>query len=390
MNYKKIMILGSGELGRELCISLKRLGCHVIAVDNYEKAPAMQLADQYEVINMLDGNKLELIIKKHNPDLIVPEIEAIRTEKLIELEMQGHNIIPNAQAVYLTMNRIAIREKAAKECQLLTARYAYAENLEELKKHILNIVGIPCVVKPIMSSSGKGQSTVKNETEIEKVWEYACQNMRGDQKKVIAEEFIPFDYEITLLTIRQKYGPTLFCPPIGHRQESGDYRESWQPANMSEKAFQSACHMAQKITDALGGVGLFGVEFFVKGDVVIFSELSPRPHDTGMVTLMGQNLSEFDLHARAILELPIPEITLTYPASASAVILADRDADTFSYSGLEDALKEKNSDLRLFSKPKTRRNRRMGVALACGQSIAEAIEFAKKSASSVKINYGET
>jgi len=387
MNFKKIMILGSGELGRELCISLKRLGCHVIAVDNYEKAPAMQLADHYEVINMLDGEKLEAIIKKHKPDLIVPEIEAIRTEKLIELEAQGHHIIPNAQAAFLTMNRIAIREKAAQECQLLTARYAYAESLEELKEHIKKNVGIPCVVKPIMSSSGKGQSTVHNESEIEKVWDYACQNMRGDQKKVIAEEFIKFDYEITLLTIRQKNSPTLFCPPIGHRQESGDYRESWQPAQMSEKAFKDACQMAQKITDALGGVGLFGVEFFVKGDTVIFSELSPRPHDTGMVTLMSQNLSEFDLHARAILGLPIPEIKLLHPAAASAVILADREAETFSFSGIADALKEKNTDLRLFSKPKTRKNRRMGVVLSGGQDLKSVIAQAKKSAECIKIDY---
>lgn len=387
MNFKKIMILGSGELGRELCISLKRLGCHVIAVDNYANAPAMQLADQFEIINMLDAEKLEHIIKKHLPDLIVPEIEAIRTEKLIELEKQGHRIIPNAQAAFLTMNRIAIREKASQECGLLTARYAYAESLEELKNHIRDTVGIPCVVKPIMSSSGKGQSTVTEEDQIEKVWEYACQNMRGDQKKVIVEEFIKFDYEITLLTVKQKNGPTLFCPPIGHRQESGDYRESWQPAQMSDVALKAACDMAQKITDALGGVGLFGVEFFVKGDTVIFSELSPRPHDTGMVTLVSQNLSEFDLHARAILELPINEIKLHSPASASAVILADRESDRFSFIGLEHALKVQNSDIRLFSKPITRKNRRMGVALSHAETLEKAIEQAKEAAQKIEILY---
>lgn len=387
MNTKKVMLLGSGELGRELVISLKRLGANVIAVDNYENAPAMQVSDSFEVINMLDAHLLENVIRKHKPDLIVPEIEAIRTEKLIELEKAGFNIIPNATAAFKTMNRIAIREMAAKELGLRTARYAYAITLQELKEAAQNICGIPCVVKPIMSSSGKGQSTIKEALDIEKAFQYAVDNMRGDQRQVIVEEFIKFDYEITLLTIRQKNGDTLFCPPIGHRQEKGDYRESWQPTPMSEAAIKKAQEMAKAVTQALGGVGLFGVEFFVKNDEVIFSELSPRPHDTGMVTLMSQNLSEFDLHARAILGYPIPSIELNGEAFASAVILADRESEHFSVEGIEQALSEINSDVRWFSKPKTRVNRRMGVALAKEKNIELAIAKAKKIASKVHIIY---
>lgn len=381
------MILGSGELGRELVISLKRLGCFVIAVDNYESAPAMQLADKFEVINMLDGAALENIIKKHNPDLIVPEVEAIRTEKLIQLEKEGFNIIPNANATFLTMNRIAIREMASTELKLRTARYAYATNLDELKKAVTEVTKLPCVIKPIMSSSGKGQSTIKSESEIEKAFQYACDNMRGDQRQVIVEEFIQFDYEITLLTIKQKNGPTLFCQPIGHRQEKGDYRESWQPTPMSEIAISRAKEMAKAVTDKLGGVGLFGVEFFIKNDEVIFSELSPRPHDTGMVTLISQNFSEFDLHARAILGLPIPSIELINEYSASAVILADRESQKFNVTGLTEALSESGTDIRWFCKPTTRVNRRMGVALAKGTSIDDAIKKALKASSKIQITY---
>lgn len=379
------MLLGSGELGRELTISLKRLGCFVVAVDNYPKAPAMQMADCFEVISMLDGVALDAIVKKHQPDLIVPEIEAIRTEKLIELEKENFRVIPNANAAFLTMNRVAIREKASQELGLTTARYAYASTLTELKNCLTGSIGYPCVIKPIMSSSGKGQSTIHSASEIDHAFEYAVSNMRGDEKKIIVEEFIEFDYEITLLTIKQKNGPTLFCPPIGHIQEKGDYRESWQPANMSEQTIKLAQEMAKKITDSLGGVGLFGVEFFIRGNEVIFSELSPRPHDTGMVTLIGQNLSEFDLHARAILDLPIPEITLKAKASASAVILADRQSENFQFQGIPQALLEKDTDIRLFSKPSTRPGRRMGVALALGNSADEARKKAVTAAAQIKI-----
>ncbi|MGB5076059.1 MAG: formate-dependent phosphoribosylglycinamide formyltransferase [Sphingorhabdus sp.] len=361
----KILLLGSGELGREFVISAKRLGCHVIACDSYADAPAMQLADQFEIFSMLDGNALGEAIEKHQPDFIVPEIEAIRTEILADYEARGFTVVPSARAAQLTMNRDAIRDLASIELNLNTSRYLYAESRQELQAAVAEL-GLPLVVKPVMSSSGKGQSTLHAASEIDSAWDYAAAGMRGDRLRVIAERFIDFDYEITLLTVRAIDG-VHFCPPIGHRQERGDYRESWQPAHMSAAALRSAQDMAEKVVNALGGHGLFGVEFFVKGDDVIFSELSPRPHDTGMVTLVSQTLSEFDLHVRAILGLPIPEIELL-GASASAVVLADRNAEDFSIGGLAEALALGSADVhvdaRIFGKPATRPFRRMAVTLA--------------------------
>ena len=381
---KKILLLGSGELGKELTISLKRLGCYVIAADRYSNAPAHQVADQFEVIDMLDAAQLKTIVNKHKPDLIVPEIEAIRTTALKEFEQQEFTVVPTAEAAHLTMNRDAIREVAAKELKLTTAKYGYASTLEEFKK-ISDQVGYPNVVKPVMSSSGKGQSVVKTAKEAERAWNYAIENKRGDENRVIVEEFIKFDLEITLLTVKQHNGPTLFLNPIGHVQERGDYQESWMPAKISSTHLKAAQKMAKKITDRLGGAGLFGVEFFVTKKDVIFSELSPRPHDTGMVTLISQDLSEFDLHARAILGLPIPKIHY-YGASASAVILADRDSEkTPQYQGLDKALKLKDVDVRIFAKPSSRKFRRMGVALARAKGTDAARKLAKKAASLVKV-----
>ena len=383
--FQKIMLLGSGELGKEVTISAKRLGKEVVAVDRYPGAPAMQVADHSEVINMLDPIELTRIVKKHKPDIIVPEVEAIRTEKLKEFEKAGITVVPTAEATHLTMNRDAIRDVAANELKLRTAQFAYAESLQELKEACEKI-GFPCVIKPVMSSSGKGQSIIKKPKEVAKAWNFACDGMRGDTQKVIVEEFISFQLEITLLTVKQHKGKTLFVAPIGHRQEGGDYRESWIPAKMPDKLLKKAQKMAKKMTDRLGGAGLFGVEFFVTKDDVIFSELSPRPHDTGMVTLISQDLSEFDLHIRAILGLPIPTINYTGPA-ASAVILASKQADRVSYSGIEKALTEKNTDLRIFGKPTARANRRMGVALAKGKTVLSARKRAQKTAESVKIKY---
>ena len=361
----KILLLGSGELGREFVISAKRLGCHVIACDSYAAAPAMQVADEYEVFSMLDGEALRAAIEKHRPDHVVPEVEAIRTEILAEVEAEGFHVVPSARAAQLTMNRDAIRDLAASELGLATSAFEYAETREELRAATARI-GFPLVVKPVMSSSGKGQSTVKDAAGIDAAWDCAAAGMRGDRLRVIAEAFVDFDYEITLLTVRHKDG-VAFCPPIGHRQERGDYRESWQPAAMSDTALATAQDMAAKVVDALGGHGIFGVEFFVKGDAVIFSELSPRPHDTGMVTLISQALTQFDLHARAILGLPIPDIEVAQP-SASAVLLADRDASDFAITGLAEALTPPTAktsvDFRIFGKPITRPYRRMGVALA--------------------------
>ncbi|WP_432768038.1 MAG: formate-dependent phosphoribosylglycinamide formyltransferase [Sphingopyxis sp.] len=361
----KILLLGSGELGREFVISAKRLGCHVVACDSYDNAPAMQVADEREIFSMLDGDALRAAIEKHRPDHVVPEVEAIRTEVLADLEAEGVHIVPSARAAQLTMNRDAIRDLAAGELGLTTSTFEYATSRGELAA-AAGRIGFPLIVKPVMSSSGKGQSTVKTAADVDAAWDYAAAGMRGDRLRVIAEAFIDFDYEITLLTIRHKDG-VAFCPPIGHRQERGDYRESWQPAAMSGAALARAQDMATKVVDALGGHGIFGVEFFVKGDAVIFSELSPRPHDTGMVTLISQSLSEFDLHARAILGLPIPAIDVP-EASASAVLLADRDASDFAIMGLADALIPPNADTsvdaRLFCKPVTRPYRRMGVTLA--------------------------
>ena len=362
---KKIMLLGSGELGKEFVIAIKRLGHHVIAVDSYNDAPAQQVADEREVINMLDGVALDSIVSRHQPDIIVPEIEAIRTERFYDYEKQGIQVVPSARAANFTMNRKEIRDLAAKELGLKTADYRYATSLEELKTAVAQ-VGIPCVVKPLMSSSGKGQSTIKTEDDIEKAWNYSQSGKRGDIAEVIVEAFVKFHTEITLLTVTQKHGPTLFCPPIGHRQERGDYQESWQPCIMSDAHHEEAKQIADKVTRALTGAGIWGVEFFLADDGVYFSELSPRPHDTGMVTLAGtQNLSEFELHARAVLGLPIPEIELL-KAGASAVILADKEGKNPGFTGVEDAISEKHTDIRLFGKPTTRPYRRMGVTLTYG------------------------
>ena len=383
----KILLLGSGELGREFVISAKRLGCQVIACDSYAGAPAMQLADRFETFSMLDGELLRAAIDKHRPDFVVPEVEAIRTSVLADVEAEGVRVVPSARAAQLTMNRDRIRDVAATELGLRTSTYRYAESLEEARA-ALAATGLPCVVKPVMSSSGKGQSTVKTAEDIERAWDYAVSNMRGDRRRVIVEAFIDFDYEITLLTIRHKDGVS-FCPPIGHRQERGDYQESWQPAAMSAKALADAQDMARKVVDDLGGHGIFGVEFFVRGEEVIFSELSPRPHDTGMVTLISQNLSEFDLHARAILGLNVPEQVRQNGPSASAVILADREAEDFYFEGQTEALaiKDGEIDLRIFAKPTTRKYRRMGVALALAGDTDEARRLAAEAASKVRIVY---
>ncbi len=387
---KKILLLGSGELGREFVISAKRLGAHVVACDSYAAAPAMQVADEFEVFSMLDGAALGAAIDKHKPDFIVPEVEAIRTEVLKDYEDRGQNVVPSARATQMTMNRDRIRDVAANELGLPTSTFLYAESLEEMRDAVAK-VGIPCVVKPVMSSSGKGQSTVKSQGDVDRAWDYAVAGMRGDRKRVIVEAFIDFDYEITLLTIRTRQG-VIFCPPIGHRQERGDYQESWQPTPMSDKAVAESQRQAKAVVDNLGGYGLFGVEFFVRNDEVIFSELSPRPHDTGMVTLISQNLTEFDLHARAILGLPIPSITQHGP-SASAVILADRDSTDFSVDGLAEALGSGPAgidiDLRIFNKPTTRPYRRMGVALALAKNgdTDAARKAAKAAADKVRIQY---
>lgn len=381
---KKIMILGSGELGKEFVLSAQRLGCTCIAVDRYENAPAMQVAHQSVVINMQDPELLRKIVSEHNPDLIVPEVEAIATEALKEFEEQKIQVVPTAYATHLTMNRDAIRDLAANDLKLRTAKYAYAESLEELTTAAKEI-GFPVVVKPVMSSSGKGQSKVDSAKELEKAWQYA-KSGRGDRVKVIVEEFIKFYGEITLLTVKQKEGKTLFCPPIGHIQEDGDYRESWQPFDMPEKHLKSAQKMAKKVTDALGGAGLFGVEFFLTKKEVIFSELSPRPHDTGMVTMATQNLNEFELHLRAVLGLPIPKLECIN-SGASAVILAKKDGVPKSYKGIEKALKSKNVDLRIFNKPMAYKGRRMGVALATGKSCSTARKKAVKAASEVTLQY---
>ena len=386
-----ILLLGSGELGREFVISAKRLGARVIACDSYAHAPAMHVADECEVFSMLDGAALGAAIERHQPDLIVPEIEAIRTEVLVDHEARGFTVVPSARAVQLTMNRDAIRDLASVELGLATSPYRYAESREDLHAAAAEI-GLPLVVKPVMSSSGKGQSTVLTVDAIDSAWDDAAAGMRGDRLRVIAEGFVDFDYEITLLTVRSRDG-LRFCPPIGHRQEKGDYRESWQPAAMSAAALASAQAMAATVVDTLGGYGLFGVEFFVTGDDVIFSELSPRPHDTGMVTLVSQDFSEFDLHARAILGLPVPPVDVI-GASASAVVLADRDASRFAMVGLDEALsvggEDTIVDVRIFNKPTTRPYRRMAVALArVGAGGTDAArELAVAAAARIRIDYG--
>lgn len=381
----KLMLLGSGELGKEFVISAQRLGLQTIAIDSYEGAPAMQVADAFDVVDMLNADQLEKIVQKHKPDIIVPEIEAIRTEKLKDFEKNGIQVVPTAKATYLTMNRDAIRDVAYNELKLKTAKFLYAESFDELMRASQKI-GFPNVVKPVMSSSGKGQSVVKSAKDVKQAWDYAVAGMRGDKVKVIVEEFIPFESEITLLTIKQKKGPTLFVNPIGHRQERGDYQESWMPAKISPAQLKKAQKMAKKMTDHLGGAGLFGVEFFLTKKDVYFSELSPRPHDTGMVTLTSQSLTEFDLHLRSILGLPIPEITY-YGPSASAVILADRESKNFSFKGLDKSLKIKSTEVRLFGKPSTRKYRRMGVALAKGKTTDEARKKATQAAKQIVIEY---
>lgn len=386
---QKIMLLGSGELGKEFVIACKRLGQYVIAVDSYNDAPAQQVADVREVINMLDGDALDAIVTKHNPDIIVPEIEAIRTERFYTYEQWGKQVVPSARAANFTMNRKAIRDLAAKELGLRTAKYAYASSLEELTEAVA-VIGLPCVVKPLMSSSGKGQSVIKTATDIQTSWDYAQSGKRGDIAEVIVEEFIRFESEITLLTVTQKNGPTLFCPPIGHRQERGDYQESWQPAYIKPEHLEEAQHIAKQVTEALTGAGIWGVEFFLAESGVYFSELSPRPHDTGMVTLAGtQNLSEFELHARAVLGLPIVEITLER-SGASAVVLAEKESTNFNIIGVDDALQIANVDVRVFGKPTTRKYRRMGVVLSYGlpEASTEPLrKTAETAAQKISIQY---
>ena len=385
---KKILLLGSGELGKEFVIAAQRLGQHVIACDSYAGAPAMQVADEYEVFSMLDGDALTRVVEKHRPDIIVPEIEAIRTERLYDFEREGIQVTPSARAVNFTMNRKAIRDLAAKELGLKTARYFYATTFEELKEAAEKI-GLPCVVKPLMSSSGKGQSLVRTAEELQHAWEYAISGSRGDIQEVIIEEFIRFDSEITLLTVTQKNGPTLFCPPIGHVQRGGDYRESFQPAHIAPEHLEEACHMADKVTAALTGAGIWGVEFFLSHENgVYFSELSPRPHDTGMVTLAGtQNFNEFELHLRAVLGLPIPCVK-QLAIGASAVILSPiASNEPPRYRGIEETCEE-DADIRIFGKPTTRVNRRMGVVVCrdeVGGDLDALRDKAKRLAAKVEV-----
>jgi phosphoribosylglycinamide formyltransferase 2 len=388
MYLATLMLLGSGELGREFAIAAKRLGCRIVACDRYANAPAMQVADAFEVFPMLDGAALRAAVEKHKPDVIVPELEAIDTSTLAELDAEGWRVAPSAKAVQLTMNRDGIREFAARDLNLVTSKYRFAESREEAVSAARE-VGLPCVIKPVMSSSGKGQSAARTEDEVGDAWDHAVAKMRGDRPRIIVEEFIAFDSEITLLTVATKDG-ILFCAPIGHRQEAGDYRESWQPAALSEGALFSARNQARKVVTALGGHGIFGVEFFIRGDQAIFSELSPRPHDTGLVTLASQFPNEFELHLRAILGLPIPSIELIGPA-ASAVILASEESETVAYEGIAEALAvgapRHPVDLRIFAKPTALPNRRMGVALARGENVDDAVARAVAAASRVKIRY---
>jgi len=378
----KVLMCGSGELGKEVVIEFQRMGLEVIAVDRYENAPAMQVAHRSYVLSMLDADALRGVIEKEKPDYIVPEVEAIATDTLLELEKEGFNVIPTARATKLTMDREGIRLLAAEELNLTTSPYRFAGSLEEYRAAVSE-VGLPCVVKPTMSSSGKGQSLVKTDDEIDKAWNYAIEGARGGSDRVIVEGFVDFDYEITLMTVKHKTG-TCFCAPIGHRQEGGDYQESWQPQAMTPAALETAKDIAKKVTDALGGRGIFGVEFFIKGDCVYFSELSPRPHDTGMVTMISQDLSEFALHVRAILGLPIPNITQYGPA-ASSVILAHGDSSEVKFGNLAEALEQPETQIRLFGKPEVHGERRMGVALAKGETTDEARKKAKRAADAVNV-----
>jgi phosphoribosylglycinamide formyltransferase 2 len=379
----KVMLLGSGELGKEVVIELQRLGCEVIAVDRYANAPAMQVAHRHHVVSMLDGDALRRIIELEKPDRIVPEIEAIATDTLLALENEGYHVVPTARAAKLTMNREGIRRLAAEELGLKTSPYLFAGTEEEFRAAIEKI-GMPCVVKPIMSSSGKGQSVVKTAADIAHSWNYAQEGGRAGKGKVIVEGFVDFDYEITMLTVRHASG-TAFCPPVGHIQIKGDYRESWQPHPMSEKALAAAEDMAGKITAALGGQGLFGVELFVKGDDVIFSEVSPRPHDTGLVTLISQDLSEFALHVRAILNLPVPNIRLHGP-SASCAVLVEGESSQVRFSGLDQVLAEPDTQLRLFGKPNVSGQRRMAVTLARDTTVEAARAKAVRAAQAMQIS----
>lgn len=385
---KKIVLLGSGELGKEFVIAAQRIGQTVIAVDSYENAPAMQVAHGFEVINMLDGAALDAVIAKHQPDFIVPEIEAIRTERFYDYEAQGITVVPSAKAANYTMNRKAIRDLAAKDLGLRTANYRYATSDAELEQAVAE-VGLPCVVKPLMSSSGKGQSTIKSAEDIAKAWAYAVEGSRGDVVEVIVEAFVNFHSEITLLTVTQNNNPTLFCAPIGHRQERGDYQESWQPARVSDRDLAEAQDMARKVTEALGGAGLFGVEFFLTDEGVYFSELSPRPHDTGMVTLAGtQNFNEFELHLRAVLSLPIFEITQE-KAGASAVLLATANSENPTYTGIATVAGLPKTDFRIFGKPTSRPYRRMGVVLThdvLATPIEQLVERAQETAQMITVN----
>ncbi len=390
MYLATLMLLGSGELGREFAIAAKRLGCRIVACDRYANAPAMQLADAFEVFPMLDGQALRAAVEKHAPDVIVPEIEAIDTATLVALEGEGWRVAPSAKAVQLTMNRDGIRDFASRELGLNTSQYRFAESRDQALE-AAQVVGMPVVIKPVMSSSGKGQTVAATLEEVGAAWDYAVANMRGDRPRVIVEELIAFDSEITLLTVATRDG-VLFCAPVGHRQEAGDYRESWQPASIPDGALMSARHQARKVVEALGGQGLFGVEFFVRGEQAIFSELSPRPHDTGMVTLISQFPNQFELHLRAILGLPIPSVELLGP-SASAVILADRESEQFAFTGVAEALglgaPGSAVDLRLFAKPNTLVNRRMGIALARAQDAGDAVARAVSAAARVRIDYKE-
>lgn len=380
----KVLLLGSGELGKEVAIECQRLGLEVIALDRYSNAPAMQVAHRSYTVDMLDGDAIEAIIEQEKPDYVVPEIEAIATDKLVELEQKGVNIVPTANATKLTMNREGIRRLAAEDLGVTTSPYRFCDTYEEFKQAV-EFVAMPCVVKPIMSSSGKGQSVIKTKADMESAWQYAQEGGRAGAGRVIVEGFVDFDYEITLLTVRAVDG-VHFCAPIGHRQEDGDYRESWQPQAMSQAALTAAEQMAEKVVNALGGYGLFGVELFVKGDEVIFSEVSPRPHDTGMVTLISQELSEFALHVRAFTGLPINDIT-QYGPSASAVILAEGNSQDIGFTGLQDALAAPQTQIRLFGKPNIDGRRRLGVALTRRDNIESAVSDAVKAAGKVKVSF---
>ena len=385
---RTVLLLGSGELGKEVVIAAQRLGCRVIACDRYAGAPAMQVADIAEVFPMTDTEALLGVVRRHHPDVVIPEIEALAVDALAALEQDGITVIPTARATAVTMNRDRIRDLAATELNLRTARFAYAASSEELHRAAAPL-GWPVVVKPVMSSSGKGQSVVRYPEELDAAWEAAMANARGTSARVIVEEFLHFDLEITLLTIRQRNGETLFCAPIGHEQERGDYQCSWQPAQLSAQQLEQAQAMARTVTDNLGGAGLFGVEFFLCGDEVVFSELSPRPHDTGLVTLISQSLSEFELHLRAVLGLPIPGFT-TATAAASRVILADRSMDTVQYEGVEQALETNDTQILIFGKPDARPGRRMGVALAKADTIETARAQADRAAACIKVQEGST